>query len=285
MRYGAPAPGPANGPAYGPPGGPAPRPAPGPAPGPGFVANFRRPSDVEAGIPPSDFPDVNPFTDKYVRIGFIRKVYAILSVQLLITTAMIAACVFVPELNKFAKANGMAMIIVGSIGSVVVLFTLLCCGNLQRSFPTNFILLFLFTILESVSLSATCVFYKRDEVMMAAGITATVFILLTIFAMQTAIDFTVYTGIAFVLLILLVIFGLVAAFFPTGIIRMAYACAGAGIFSFYIVLDTQHIMGGENRACQLSPEDYIAGALALYMDVITLFIYILQILRQLNGDD
>ncbi|XP_049513756.1 protein lifeguard 1-like [Dermacentor silvarum] len=121
--------------------------------------------------------------------------------------------------------------------------------------------------------------------MMAAGITATVFILLTIFAMQTAIDFTVYTGVAFVFLILLMIFGLVAMLFPTRLLQMVYACAGAGLFSFYILIDTQLIMGGESRACQISPEDYITGALMLYLDIMNLFVYILQILRQLNGDD
>ncbi|KAH7974727.1 hypothetical protein HPB49_018785 [Dermacentor silvarum] len=141
------------------------------------------------------------------------------------------------------------------IGSVVVLVALQCCENLLRSFPTNFILLFVFTIFESVFLSAICLFYKRDEVMMAAGI--------------TAIDFTVYTGVAFVFLILLMIFGLVAMLFPTR----------------YILIDTQLIMGGESRACQISPEDYITGALMLYLDIMNLFVYILQILRQLNGDD
>ncbi|KAH8030565.1 hypothetical protein HPB51_008926 [Rhipicephalus microplus] len=52
----------------------------------------------------------------------------------------------------------------------------------------------------------------------------------------------------------------------------------------YIVMDTQLIVGGAKRTCSLSPEDYIAGALMLYLDAINLFLYILQILNQLNGD-
>ncbi|KAH6921665.1 hypothetical protein HPB50_003943 [Hyalomma asiaticum] len=170
---------------------------------------MRRPSDPEMGIPASA-GSVNPFSDKYIRIGFIRKVYAILSVQLLITAAIIAAFIFVPELNKFAKTNGIAMTFAG--------------------------------------------FYKRDEVMMAVGI--------------TAIDFTTCTAVSFVLIILLLIFGIVVALFP----------------SKYIVMDTQMIVGGSQRKNVLSPEDYIAGALTLYLDAINLFLFILQILNQLSDD-
>ncbi|KAL3204189.1 hypothetical protein MRX96_041361 [Rhipicephalus microplus] len=104
---------------------------------------MRRPSDPEMGLPAASPGSVNPFSDKYIRIGFIRKLYAILSVQLLITAAIIAAFIFVPELNKFAKTNGIAMFLAG-IGSLVILIILTCCGDLMRSFPTNFVLLFLF---------------------------------------------------------------------------------------------------------------------------------------------
>ncbi|XP_075526386.1 protein lifeguard 1-like [Dermacentor variabilis] len=103
--------------------------------------------------------------------------------------------------------------------------------------------------------------------------------------MQTAIDFTGCNTVAFVLVILLMIFGVVAAFFPSKTLQMIYACAGAAIFSFYIVIDTQQITGGANRANPLSPEDYIAGAIALYLDAINLFLYILQIMDQLKGDN
>ncbi|XP_049275676.1 protein lifeguard 1-like [Rhipicephalus sanguineus] len=193
------------------------------------------------GLPAASAGSVNPFSDKYIRMGFIRKVYAILSVQLLITAAIIAAFIFVPELNKFAKTNGLAMTMAG--------------------------------------------FYKRDEVMMAVGITAVIFVLLTMFAMQTAIDFTGCSAISFVLIILLLIFGIVVAIFPSRTLQMVYSCCGAAIFCFYIVMDTQLIVGGAKRQCSLSPEDYIAGALMLYLDAINLFLFILQILNQFSGDE
>ncbi|XP_077497161.1 protein lifeguard 3-like [Amblyomma americanum] len=240
---------------------------------------FRRPSDAEVGLPASP----NPFADKYIRIGFIRKVYAILCVQLLITFGIIAAFVLVPELTKFAKTQGLVMMGAG-IGSFALLLVLTCCPNVARSFPQNFFLLFGFTILTGISMAGTCVFYGREEVMWAAGITAGVFILLTIFAMQTAIDFTACTGITLVLMIILLIFGIVVSIFPSKTLFMVYSCGGAAIFCLFIVVDTQLIVGGSNRQCAVSPEDYIFGALTLYLDIINLFLFILQIMRSLDSD-
>lgn len=241
------------------------------------------PSDVEANLPASK----NPFDEGNVRIRFIRKVYAILTVQLMVTTGIIAAFMFVPQLNTFAKQNGFAMMLASIAACVLLVAVLCCCRDLLRSFPLNFIILAAFTVLMAISLSGICIHYKTDEVLMAAGITTVVFLALTIFAMQTAIDFTVCTGFACILLVILMILGIVAAIFPSKILSLIYAGSGAAIFSFYILIDTQLITGGafgKQRAVTLSPEDYILGALELYMDVINLFLYILELVRQLKDE-
>ncbi|XP_077497204.1 protein lifeguard 2-like isoform X2 [Amblyomma americanum] len=120
--------------------------------------------------------------------------------------------------------------------------------------------------------------------MWAAGITAGVFMMLTMFAMQTAIDFTACTGISFVLLILLIVFGIVVAIFPSKALFMVYSCAGAGLFSLFIVMDTQLITGGSNRRYAISAEDYIFGALTLYLDIINLFLSVLNIMNSCDSD-
>jgi hypothetical protein len=57
------------------------------------------------------------------------------------------------------------------------------------------------------------------------------------------------------------------------------AIVGACLFSGYIVYDTNLIMK------HLSAEEYIVGVLNLYLDIINLFIKILQILKALNNND
>lgn len=46
----------------------------------------------------------------------------------------------------------------------------------------------------------------------------------------------------------------------------------------YLVFDTQLILGGKNRKYQVSPEEYVFAALKLYLDVVTLFLLLLQII-------
>merc|ERR1712107_958656 len=60
-------------------------------------------------------------------------------------------------------------------------------------------------------------------------------------------------------------------------IRLVFAIIGAIIFSLYIVFDTQMMMGG-NHKYSLDPEEYVFAALNLYLDIINLFLYILQII-------
>lgn len=50
-----------------------------------------------------------------------------------------------------------------------------------------------------------------------------------------------------------------------------YIC---NFFFQYLAFDTQHIIGG--RELELSAEEYIFGALQLYLDVVNLFLIILS---------
>ena len=57
--------------------------------------------------------------------------------------------------------------------------------------------------------------------------------------------------------------GLVCALFPSTILRNVYATLGAVLFSFFIIIDTQMLLGGK-REFQLGPDDYVLAALQLY---------------------
>lgn len=54
------------------------------------------------------------------------------------------------------------------------------------------------------------------------------------------------------------------------------------IYSAYILIDTQLILGGKNK--ELSLDDYILGSVILYTDIISLFLKILQILGKKKDD-
>ena len=113
----------------------------------------------------------------------------------------------------------------------------------------------------------------------AVGICAIIVLGLTIFALQTKIDFTMCNGILFVLLLCLMIFGIFCGIFRSDIMNVVYASLGAVIFSCYIVVDTQLMMGGKHKY-SLDPEEYIFASLNLYLDIINLFMMILFLIRR-----
>ena len=122
------------------------------------------------------------------------------------------------------------------------------------------------------------------QVAIAVGITAVICFSLTLFAFQTKYDFTGAGTYLFVAAIVLMIFGLIMMFLPhTKTIVLVYSSFGALLFSFYLVYDTQLMMGGKHKY-SLSPEEYIFAALNLYLDIINIFIYILEIVSAASND-
>ncbi len=55
-----------------------------------------------------------------------------------------------------------------------------------------------------------------------------------------------------------------------------YALAGSILFSGFIIYDTYMI------AERLDPGDYVVAAIELYLDLVNLFLYILQLLAESN---
>ncbi|RWS25813.1 lifeguard-like protein [Leptotrombidium deliense] len=234
------------------------------------------------------------FEEKSIRLGFIRKVYGILSVQLFISFAFVLIPVLSPDVRVYAQSN-VWLLILAFVVSFGALITLACC-NVHRNFPTNFICLGIFTLAESFLLLVIGATSKPDAVMYAVIITVVVCLALTAFAFQTKVDFTVFNGLMFVLLIVLMVMGIIMMFVQSQIMNIVYASLGAFIFSAvsfigllsaknihslfpqYLVIDTQMIIGGTHKI-QFSPEDYVFAAITLYVDIINLFLMILQLLN------
>jgi len=105
-----------------------------------------------------------------------------------------------------------------------------------------------------------------------------------LFACQTKYDFTGHGPFLYMALWWMIIMGWMfwwvapIGYYNWGYINMAYCAGGVLIFSMYVVYDTQLIIGGKHKKFQFSVDDYIFAALALYMDIINLFLYILALL-------
>ena len=71
-------------------------------------------------------------------------------------------------------------------------------------------------------------------------------------------------------LLILSIFGII---FRSYILQMVICTLGIFLFGVYLIFDTQLIMGGKRY--ELCIDDYVVGALILYLDIIMIFLYLL----------
>jgi hypothetical protein len=159
-----------------------------------------------------------------------------------------------------------------------------CCEGVRRKSPGNMVCLGIFTLAEGFMMGIVVSFYEAKEVLIALGICVVVVFGLTIFALQTKIDFTAMGGALLVALLCLMMLGLFAAIFRgNNILNLVYASLGAFIFGMYIIFDTQMMMGGKHKY-SLDPEEYIFASLNLYLDIINLFLFILRIVGSSNNN-
>ncbi|KAI0786699.1 inhibitor of apoptosis-promoting Bax1-domain-containing protein [Abortiporus biennis] len=249
------------------------RPLLSPTAGPSAGGFYDQPAE---GDLPDDFKYGTCVADSApeIRNAFVRKVYSILFVQIL-ATSIVAGII--------SQSDSALTWIIMNTWSVWVsmIGTFVCLGVLywkRHSYPTNFIFLSLFTVLEAFSLGLIVAFYRNVIVLQALLITLGVFLGLTLFTFQSKYDFSGMGPWLFGGLVALVMTGFVGMIIPFGqTMDLLYAIGGTLLFSGYIVYDTYTI----NK--RLSPDEYIMASISLYLDFINLFINILRLLN--NAQD
>ncbi|KAK2857413.1 hypothetical protein Q7C36_005332 [Tachysurus vachellii] len=214
-----------------------------------------------------------------VRHAFIRKVYLILAAQLLVTFGIVAVFTFVQPVRSFVVKNP-GVYWASYAVYIVTHLVLVCCKGPRRRFPWNIFLLALFTLAMSYMTGTISSYYDTKSVFLALGITAVVCIAVTVFCFQTKVDFTKCTGLFCVLGIVVFVTGIITAivlsfkYIPW--LHMLYAAIGAIVFTLFLAYHTQLLIG--NRKHSINPEEYVFAALSIYVDVIQIFLFLLQII-------
>ena len=168
---------------------------------------------------------------------------------------------------------------IASFTSLILMCALICCKSLGRSVPCNYFLMTTFTLCEAYIVSYICASVNDPKVVIAAAFfTAAIVLSLTVYAFTTKKDFTVFGGLAFMISIGLLIFGIVCAFLGPQM-YLIYCFLSVCAFGFYLIIDTQMVVG-QNKY-ELETDDYIIGAIILYVDIVNIFIYLVQIFGNL----
>ncbi|XP_073039259.1 protein LIFEGUARD 2-like [Primulina eburnea] len=211
-----------------------------------------------------------------LRWSFIRKIYGIVSIQLLLTIVVGSVVVTVHPISHFFATTrvGLAIYIVLIIAPFIVLCPL---HSYYKRHPLNYFLLGLFTVTLAFPVGLTCAYTSGKVILEAVILTAVVVISLTLYtfwAARRGQDFNFLGPFLFGAIIVLLLFSVIQIFFPLGKISvMIYGGLASIIFCGYIIYDT------DNLIKRYKYDEYIWAAVALYLDVINLFLSLLNILR------
>ncbi|NXG71963.1 LFG2 protein, partial [Baryphthengus martii] len=134
--------------------------------------------------------------DRNVRRVFIRKVYAILMVQLLVTVVIVAFFTFCEPVKGYIQTHS-AWYWASYAVFFVTYLILACCSGPRRKTHLAFFFSIFCTSLFTLS------YYNTKSVLLCLGITALVCLSVTIFSFQSKFDFTSYQGVLFVMLMVL----------------------------------------------------------------------------------
>ncbi|KAJ0255025.1 Protein LIFEGUARD 2 [Hirschfeldia incana] len=211
-----------------------------------------------------------------LRWSFIRKVYSIISIQLLATIAVATIVVKVHPISVFftTTSAGLALYILLIFTPLIVMCPLY---YYHQKHPVNYLLLAIFTVSLAFAVGLTCAFTSGKVILESVILTAVVVVSLTLYtfwAAKRGQDFNFLGPFLFGAVIVLMVFSFIQILFPLGKISvMIYGCLAAIIFCGYIVYDT------DNLIKRHSYDEYIWAAISLYLDVINLFLSLLTILR------
>jgi len=213
-----------------------------------------------------------------VKTNFIRRIYTLLCMQLTLTFGICAVFYNIDSVKNYVLHSPATL-----WASIIMTFVFLivgsppCCG---RHHPINLMALLGFTLCESYLVGYTCLFYNSALVLMACGITLSTFVGLTAYVMHTKKDFNFLGAGLCSCLWILIIGGIISAFLPNmPIFNVAMAILGCITAVGYILYDTSEII---NR---MEIDEYVFACMSLYIDIIMLFVNLLQLLTGGNNRD
>lgn len=221
---------------------------------------------------PSDHSDSVAMAQLHIRLAFLRKVLGILAFQFVVTVVLCTAFYVTDDVRLFIQQQPW-FLMVSLFGSLGLLFAMFIHAY---TVPLNYFLLAAWTILQAITIGAIVSFYDVHVVLQAIVLTAVVVVSLFVYTLQSKHDFKKHYACLFSISLLFLMATMLQMILMSPAFNFAMSLAGAALFSVYLVFDIDMIMH------QYNEEDYIVACISIYMDVMGLFLRILEILNEVN---
>ncbi len=204
------------------------------------------------------------------RIAFIRKVYALFFAATLFAIGGVLLGLAFPPLMIFAVGHPIIMFI-AMIGGVIG-------AQAVRHVPgVNLAALFGFTTLTGVIISPVLYVIGRTNpgsILQAGVMTVAIFGGLTAYVFVSRRDFSFLRGMVTVGLVVVIGAGLINIFVGSLGLGFAISAAALLLFAGFVLYDTSNIIR------RYPTNEYVAGALSLYLDAFNIFLALLRILNR-----
>ena len=240
----------------------------------------------------SEYNLYEPLLDKYeeeeidkeiqqnIREGFIAKVYGILACQLLLLF-LIVLLGFINSTFHELLLTSKFIYILTFILFIMCILIIIFNPSLLQKVPFNYIILFIFTFSYSWWIALYTINFSPSIVLISIFLTLVTVATLTIYAQRTKNDFSVIGGILINSFVLLLSCSLVLIFVDISLFNVIMVFFGLIIFSLYLLFDVQLVIG--KGQIKYGEDDYIFAALNLYIDIIGIFVRILELVGNNNN--
>jgi len=219
--------------------------------------------------------------------GFMQKVYGWMCAGLAVTASI--SYYLSPEVNpalfKALHANMLMF-----FGLFIVQFGILMYMTMKAnslSYASMGIMFLAFCALQGISLAPILYVYTGASVFYVFMIACAMFAIMALYGWITNSDLSSMSNILLMGMIGLIVAGLINMFVQSAMFNMAISVVGVAIFSMLIAYDIQNLKKYSQYGIT-SPDDVgkfaLLGAVSLYLNLINIFIYLLQLFGQKRRD-
>ena len=208
------------------------------------------------------------------RATLVKRTYGLVFLSVLVTMAG-AAFAFTQEalLASVARHPFLAFI--------AVIAPLFMAQRSAREFPKNIILTFIFAFVEGVYIAPFLYIAERSApgvISQAGALTFAAFGVLTLYALLSKRDFSAWGGFLIVGLFVLIAASILNFFVGSAGAALWISAVGVMIFAGLLVFDTWRIV----RSGTYTQDDYVLATVAIYLDLLNMFMFIVSLLS--NGN-
>jgi FtsH-binding integral membrane protein len=204
------------------------------------------------------------------RATLVRRTYGLVFVSVVVTAIGVAFGLTQPALMEAVARH--------PIITLIAMFAPLWMAmKAHRDYPKNLVLTLLFTFIEGIWLAPFLFMAERSSpgvVGQAGLLTLSTFGVLSLYAVVSKRDFSAWGSFFIVGLWVLIATSLINLFFQNALASLWIAAGTVLVFSGLLVFDTWRIV----RSGQYGPDDYVPAAVAIYLDLLNLFIAIVSLL-------